>query len=1109
VKSSRGFLPVTALALAALVFAGCSKGSGGSSSGGSGSSSSDDSATGGGSSKSGKESLIIPPPDGTKPYLGTAYYYAALGYYYIYHKKDTVIWGDVGSLYGDYDNSDYSSTMDSGYAAGWPTFAEATIFGDEHYSYYGSTAYPSGDPTGYSTAISDTNDCYTDLASRTPTVTRTDRDLSGETLGPGVYLFNNTVADSFGHIHKDVTLNGGTLTLSGTATDTWIFRIPGNLFAPGKSKVVLTGGAQAKNVWWQVGVEHPTYYDDYRTTGPDLSPSGYTYDPFPGVSIGDDLSYPPWKDPAITGYANFIGTIICNGDIRIGPGSNLTGRALMINGTYYYSVMAFGSISINETAPVPLGSASDPLKPASYAALAFEDITSTGETLIKGSVGVSTGTKTSGGWTVEPPGIDYADTAPEPDAAIAAASANAVDALSRYLDYNSLMGSSLLGKKLPGGVYEIDGAALTGDPKLDGPITLDGRNDPASVWIFRISGPLDIYSALGTFQFKYLRGANADNVIWIADTVHVGPSTNFRGTLFATAATPTAIELDSDAVIQGRVIALNGSITMNANTIFSDSTGGLLSYPAVVSDPDTTKRDEARSVDNDTSNIYVFGFSGGFASGTDNSWRIEKRTQASPGSLVAGFGTSGVLTVNPGPGMDIPRRIIVDETGGFLYIFGSRETFLSSGVFQWRIEKRSLTTGALSVGVTTTIPTNGTAGDMALDGGFLYCAGEEADKYTSTLKHIRVEKRSASTLALVSGFNSPDTWIEPPDASGFPTTTPPDVLPPLGVPDRVAEYPATAGVVTDLSWDSIGGDTSTYGSRGANCITLMPSASPPSMLLGGYWKYGGGTFSKDTMFQKRYLSSGDLDIYVETPFNPGFGGSGDGTSHTAWSLTGGDDEIHSIATDGTDLFAFMTYRETFDLPYPYSLSAGYDYWAIQKREAVSGTLMSASMYLLGTYGPVPRSPDINDFGPNQLTLDVNRLFIASANLSSLVLPDLMWRIEKRKSTSLAYDSLFNTEGAQPGSIEVDPAFGVPGDPEHWTEIWGYEDMPGPAYGTIYYAPVGNEYHYTHYDAIPDIIGGPDRAWGIIEAGGKVFIVGMDSADPASHVGQWRIECRNK
>ncbi|MEK7469150.1 MAG: ice-binding family protein [Planctomycetota bacterium] len=1090
--SKKYVLPVLVLALVSLVFAGCKRSSDG------GSSSSGNTSSGSGSSGSGSKSavdpvLIPPPPAPPKPDLGVAYFYAALAYYYLYHKKDTVVWGDVGANWGDYDNEDYSSVMTDGYTSDgfggyvWPTFKEATIFGDEHYSYSGSTAFPSGDPTGYAAAMLAATLCYTDLAGRTPTVTRTDLDLSGETLTAGIYKFDSTIVEPVtGHIHKDVTLGGGTLTLSGSSTDTWIFQIPGNLYARGKSKVVMTGGALPENVWWQVGVAIPS--GDYRSTGPDLGPYGYTYDNMPGAFIGDDEKSPPWKDPDVTGYANFIGTVLVNGDVQIGAGSNVTGRvASLYYGWWYYATNVYGSISIGETGTLALGSASDPDAPANFAALAYDSMTNTGDTLIKGSAGVATGIMDPGTppFVVEAPGTFYPDsgTATDPpDDAVAAALLAQVDALARDADY-SLKGYTLLGKRLPGGVYLIDSFAFTGDPKVDGPITLDGRNDPGSVWIFRHSGALDIVSALGVFQFKYERGANADNVIWISDTFSLGASTNFRGTILATAASPTAIVLGSDSVVQGRVIATSGSITLSNNTIFSDSTGGLLvtgfgTGGVIQSEPGSSTKDEARSVATEGSFLYVFGYEGGMGTGVNNTWRVERR-MLSDGSLVGSWpdGT-GLLKINPAGAIEmIPRKILVNAT--HMFLFGSQET--TAGSYDWRVEKRVLTTGVLDTafdvdGVYTTTTANGKAGDIALHtDGFLYAVGDDD---IAGMSNIRVEKLDATTGASSWVVTQSSFWndIEP---HSLPTT----------------DCPAAA-----------------------TCVTIA-DGSEDFLIIGGWLKdsVGDTGSTRNSMLQKRRCSDGSLDVYIES-VNPGFGFSGQGTYRKdngitlydvfTGTFTFSDDSVHSVVTDGTHLYALTTYRTAIDYPYwvPPSIFPGFDNWALLKVDVATAEspVGAASMYLLGSYLP-PSTPSVADFGCGQLVLDTNRLFIAGSNRAPL--DDLLWRIEKRKSSSFAFDSLFNTEGAQPGLIESDPSFGVPGVPEMWkiydsttgAYVWVLTD-PAPA--TV----------YEHRAAIPPIIGMPDRAWAVTTTSGglgKVFIVGSDGTDLPSKLGQWRIECRNK
>jgi hypothetical protein len=91
-------------------------------------------------------------------------------------------------------------------------------------------------------AQSDLTNAYNDAASRTPAASAP-ADLSGETLAPGVY--NN--ATSLG-LTGTVTLNA-----EGNPDAVFIFQAGSTLITGSSSHVALTGGAQACNVFWQVG----------------------------------------------------------------------------------------------------------------------------------------------------------------------------------------------------------------------------------------------------------------------------------------------------------------------------------------------------------------------------------------------------------------------------------------------------------------------------------------------------------------------------------------------------------------------------------------------------------------------------------------------------------------------------------------------------------------------------------------------------------------------------------------------------------------------------------------------------------------------------------------
>jgi ice-binding like protein len=97
-------------------------------------------------------------------------------------------------------------------------------------------------PAKMTTAISDMETAFTDAAGRkTPNFTELGGgDISGKTLLPGLYKWGTGV----------LITNG--VTLAGGPNDVWIFQIAGDLTVSNSAKVNLIGGAQAKNIFWQV-----------------------------------------------------------------------------------------------------------------------------------------------------------------------------------------------------------------------------------------------------------------------------------------------------------------------------------------------------------------------------------------------------------------------------------------------------------------------------------------------------------------------------------------------------------------------------------------------------------------------------------------------------------------------------------------------------------------------------------------------------------------------------------------------------------------------------------------------------------------------------------------
>jgi type VI secretion system secreted protein VgrG len=68
-------------------------------------------------------------------------------------------------------------------------------------------------------------------------------ELGGQTLVAGVY---QSPSGAFGISSVDLTLNGG-------PNDVWVFQMASTLTVGVGRKVILSGGAQARNIFWQVG----------------------------------------------------------------------------------------------------------------------------------------------------------------------------------------------------------------------------------------------------------------------------------------------------------------------------------------------------------------------------------------------------------------------------------------------------------------------------------------------------------------------------------------------------------------------------------------------------------------------------------------------------------------------------------------------------------------------------------------------------------------------------------------------------------------------------------------------------------------------------------------
>jgi hypothetical protein len=146
---------------------------------------------------------------------------------------DSEITGDIGiSPAAATYITGFSLTMDSTNEFSISTQVTGNVYAADY-------AVPT--PSKLTTAVGDMELAFTDAAGRAPDVTELGTgDIGGMTLVPGVYKWGTGLL-----IPTDVTLTG-------SATDVWIFQIAQDLTMSSATNVLLEGGALPKNVFWQV-----------------------------------------------------------------------------------------------------------------------------------------------------------------------------------------------------------------------------------------------------------------------------------------------------------------------------------------------------------------------------------------------------------------------------------------------------------------------------------------------------------------------------------------------------------------------------------------------------------------------------------------------------------------------------------------------------------------------------------------------------------------------------------------------------------------------------------------------------------------------------------------
>jgi hypothetical protein len=121
-----------------------------------------------------------------------------------------------------------------------------------------------------------------------------------------------------------------------------------------------------------------------------------------------------------------------------------------------------------------------------------------------------------------------------------------------------LSDTDLGGLTLTPGVYKFDDTAAMSQ----GELFLDAQEDSDAVWVFQIGSELNIAEGTGMFFTGGL--GNANNVFWqVGTSATVNKGVSFIGNILAY----SSISLKSQASVEGRLIALNGAVTLIDNSV--------------------------------------------------------------------------------------------------------------------------------------------------------------------------------------------------------------------------------------------------------------------------------------------------------------------------------------------------------------------------------------------------------------------------------------------------------------------------------------------------------------------------------------------------------------
>ena len=197
---------------------------------------------------------------------------------------------------------------------------------------------------------------------------------------------------------------------------------------------------------------------------------------------------------------------------------------------------------------------------ANFSVLAGSGITITGPTTITGDIG----THPTPAITVVPP-LTLHGTNQGGNGVTQLAKGDLLNAYNDAAGRTPVVtvGTELGGATLTPGVYD----SAAGDFMITGTLTLDGENDPNAVFIFKMATTLTTAAgspAASGSVVSLIRDARVCNVFWqVGSSATIETYSTFVGNILAL----TSITVNTGATVDGRVLALNGAVTLDTNII--------------------------------------------------------------------------------------------------------------------------------------------------------------------------------------------------------------------------------------------------------------------------------------------------------------------------------------------------------------------------------------------------------------------------------------------------------------------------------------------------------------------------------------------------------------